>query len=415
MIDKLRLNTKLFSFGGIIGRRDYVLNLVCIWAINVFFVLPYNAWLFTKAETFSDFMNLSGLFISSPIFLKIWFILGTILVSVLTVSNAIKRLNDILGKENNVLNICVSILFVFALFSIMLPILLCILISFIATIVGFILIFKKGEITSKYPYDVTKVFNWGAFLGTWIWGLFNKSYVPLFMLLLFWTPWSFCFQLYCGLKGNEWAYKNKKWKNVQTFNKSQEKQTTFWAVFNLLIIPISYFVLVFGIIFYLFSGVASDSPEKREVAKQRMEKFENFLVDVGSSYFTNYKITENENIFYIEEDEWKFSLYSDKKEILEMAARISVHEKEKTWEIEEEERQRLKQLYANNPEELKKVQKYKRRPTKYSELPKTKIYGAKTGQLLAEYVDNGVSAKDTSFPEYVKKTINSYRFYNVAE
>ena len=415
MIDKLRLNTKLFSFGGIIGRRDYVLNLVYIWAINVFFVLPYNAWLFTKAESFTDFIDLSGLFISSPIFLKIWFVLGTIFVSVLTVSNAIKRLNDISGKENNVLNISVSILFVLALFSMMLPILLCILISFIATIVGFILISKKGEITSKYPYDVTKIFNWGAFLGTWIWGLFNKSYIPLFMLLLFPTPWSFCFQLYCGLKGNEWAFKNKKWKYVQAFNKSQEKQTMFWGIFNLLIIPIAYFIIVFSAVFYLFSGSTSEVPEKREAAKQRMEKFENFLVDIGRSYFTNYKITENENIFYIEEDEWAFSIYSDKKDMIEMAARIAALEKEKTWEIQEEERQRLKKLYANNLAELKRVPKYKRKPTKYSELPKTKIYGAKTGQLLAEYVDTGVRAKDTSFPEYVKKTINSYKFYNVAD
>ena len=72
-------------------------------------------------------------------------------------------------------------------------------------------------------------------------------------------------------------------------------------------------------------------------------------------------------------------------------------------------------MYANNPAELKKVPKYKRKPTKYSELPKTKIYGAKTGQLLAEYVDTGVRATDTSFTEYVKKTINSYKFYNVVD
>ena len=189
----------------------------------------------------------------------------------------------------------------------------------------------------------------------------------------------------------------------------------FWGIFNLLIIHIAYFIIVFSAVFYLFSGSTSEVPEKREAAKQRMEKFENFLVDIGRSYFTNYKITENENIFYIEEDEWAFSIYSDKKDMIEMAARIAALEKEKTWEIQEEERQRLKKLYANNLAELKRVPKYKRKPTKYSELPKTKIYGAKTGQLLAEYVDTGVRAKDTSFPEYVKMTINSYKFYNVAD
>lgn len=74
------------------------------------------------------------------------------------------------------------------------------------------------------PYDYKKEFNWGAYFGTWIWGLFNNSYIPLLHLLLFLTPLGWYFRLLCGLKGNECAYKNKRYDDVKLFNKSQEKQ-----------------------------------------------------------------------------------------------------------------------------------------------------------------------------------------------
>lgn len=413
MIDRLRLNTNLFGFGGIIGRRDYLLNFVYIWAINVFFVLPYNFWLYTNIESYSDLMNLGGLFLSAPILLKVWFTLGTAFISVLTVSNVIKRLNDILGKENTVLNVLVSTLFVLSLFSIMFPTLLCMLICFLGTIASFILLFRKGEITSKYPYDVTKIFNWGAFFGTWIWGLFNKSYMPLFMLILFFTPWNFCFQLYCGLKGNEWAYKNKKWKSVQQFNKAQEKQTTFWGVFSLLIIPILYFGLAFGILAYMFSNMASDSPEEREASMQKMEKL---VYDVGSSYFTTYKITENENKFYIDEDDWRYETFDGKKDILDMAARMSAIQKEKVWQKQMDEKEKLRKHYldTNNIEEYIKLTEFVPPPSRYSELPKTKIYGDKTGQLLAEYIyDEATMGPNAKIIDVIKSSMKAYKFYNV--
>ena len=67
------------------------------------------------------------------------------------------------------------------------------------------------------PYDYKKEFNWGAFFGTWIWGLFNKSYKTLWMLLLWCTPWGLLFAIYCGIKGNEWAGKNRDWDNLEKF------------------------------------------------------------------------------------------------------------------------------------------------------------------------------------------------------
>ena len=64
------------------------------------------------------------------------------------------------------------------------------LISYLVGIVFYLFfIFKKGKVTSRYPYDFTKEFNWGAFFGGWIWGLFNESFKPLiYSILLGWIP-----------------------------------------------------------------------------------------------------------------------------------------------------------------------------------------------------------------------------------
>ena len=35
----------------------------------------------------------------------------------------------------------------------------------------------------EFPQEL-KRFNWGAFFGTWIWGLVNKSYITLLQLIL---------------------------------------------------------------------------------------------------------------------------------------------------------------------------------------------------------------------------------------
>ncbi|MEI8129751.1 MAG: hypothetical protein WCG95_09080 [bacterium] len=62
--------------------------------------------------------------------------------------------------------------------------------------------------------------NWGAFFLTWIWGIGNKSYLSLWAFIPY---FNFIWGFVCGAKGNEWAWKNKKWTNVEEFNKAQKK------------------------------------------------------------------------------------------------------------------------------------------------------------------------------------------------
>lgn len=72
--------------------------------------------------------------------------------------------------------------------------------------------------------------NWGAFFLGWLWGLFNKSYWALLTLIpipFFGNAWA----IICGIKGNEWAWKNKKWESIEQFKTIQRKWVLYGVIF----------------------------------------------------------------------------------------------------------------------------------------------------------------------------------------
>ena len=71
--------------------------------------------------------------------------------------------------------------------------------------------------------DGVKRWNWGAFVFSWIWGLFNHTFIALLALIPYVTV---IVVVVLGLKGNEWAWRNKKWESVDQFHAAQRK----WAV-----------------------------------------------------------------------------------------------------------------------------------------------------------------------------------------
>jgi len=58
--------------------------------------------------------------------------------------------------------------------------------------------------------------NWGAFLLNWIWGMGNGVWIALLTFIL--GP---IMSIILGIKGNEWAWRNKKWDSVEKFRKTQ--------------------------------------------------------------------------------------------------------------------------------------------------------------------------------------------------
>ncbi len=390
MSENLDYNSKFIGFKGVIGRHDYFLNLIYLLSINLFFTIPYSIWLYSKINSFEDMLNTSKYFTESPILLKSWILIGTLFITIVMVSNIFRRLNDINGKVNNILNILYSIPFILTCFTYFMPLICQITVAILCFIMGLILLFKSGKETSQLPYDYKNEFNWGAFFGTWLWGLFNKSFIPLWDLILFFTPWSFYFKLICGLKGNEWAYKNKKWDDVIKFNKSQEKQTTIFIVLYLIVIPVILFALVVFGTFSLFNGISDMEKNNPEKFNKIMETVDNSQKMIIDSYFKSYEIGEEQNKFYVDSEDWNYKSFSDKCDMLRFAATFAASEKTK----------------AQKSKDIKDMNYY----SQYTELKITKLYSSQTNKLLGEFIWSDDNAKD--FKSILKQSFNSYHFYN---
>lgn len=65
--------------------------------------------------------------------------------------------------------------------------------------------------------------NWGAFFLNWIWGIGNNSYIAL---LMFVPGVNFVMLFVLGFKGNKWAWRNKRWQDIEHFKRVQRK----WAI-----------------------------------------------------------------------------------------------------------------------------------------------------------------------------------------
>lgn len=389
-----KLNESFLGFDGVIGRYGFFLNMVIISAICALYTMPYQIWTMSHVETMADLFNPTKCFFMAPVFLKILVLLGTIFISVATVSNIKRRLYDICGEDNSFLVFAYAAFAILTTFSFILPYWCFIVFGFINFCLFMVLLFKKGQITGNLPYDYRKEFNWGAFLGTWIWGIVNKSYKTLWIFLLGLTPISLHYSLYCGLRGNEWAYTNKKWTDVDAFNEAQKKQTTIFAILFCIIIPIIYFAIVFAIVAIIAFSVTAGSANNPQSLEDNMTKIEKTLDSFGSIYFEKREITENENKFYVAPKDWEKYSFGTKKDILDMAANLSAN-------------QRDKEFRKNHPNEHKYF-------SKTSELPRTKIYNVDNNQLLGEFVFNEklLSKEKPSAMELVKAGMNAYRFYN---
>jgi hypothetical protein len=60
--------------------------------------------------------------------------------------------------------------------------------------------------------------NWGAFLLSPIWSICNKSWIGLFSLV---PCVGTIMSIVLGLKGNEWAWQNRRWESVEQFKETQ--------------------------------------------------------------------------------------------------------------------------------------------------------------------------------------------------
>lgn len=390
MIDELRLNTKFLGTDGIIGRYDFCYNLIYLGMIALIFSLPLNLYLLANLGTLEDLLNLNKVWAEASWLLKFWTLIGGIVCSYIVCINTNRRLNDINGKISKDINLIFSTLFILNAFGVIFPCPIAMLLTTLNTIAILYLVLKKGEITGKYPYDYRKEFNWGAYFGTWLWGLWNKSYKTLWIILLGWTPWGFLYSLYIGMKGNEWAANNRDWQNLDEFKKSQETQTIVFVLYKVLLLPIIIYTIVFGIVFGIMATSIKEAASSPE-CNSKLEKLDTTFEKFSSIYFESYKITKDENKFYVLPEDWSRYSYSEKKDILDMAASLASSKRSK----------------ADKDGDYSKTK----------ELPRTKIYNVKNNELLAEYFmdESLLYSENTTTKNILKSAMKAYKFYKATK
>ena len=77
--------------------------------------------------------------------------------------------------------------------------------------------------TAVIPPEI-KGWNWGALLLTWIWGIGNRVWISLVCLIPI-VLVQLVFAIFLGAKGNEWAWRSKRWESIEHFTRVQK----IWA------------------------------------------------------------------------------------------------------------------------------------------------------------------------------------------
>lgn len=383
-------NNSLLGFEGVINRRNFIINiLTIIIIIEVIFSTPATCYIFTHPKVLSAIVSNGAL----PQNFAMWMIISGITKCALYLPSIIKRIRDITDASNKTVIFLCSVSMLVMLSSVILPNIIYVIpaIAYILRwTVFFIIIFlmcTKGRISGLKPADDLYKFNWGAFIGTWIWGLFNKSYKTLFMIPLCFTTASFPFMLICGLKGNKWAYKNKNYDNLGQFHKEQSKQTLIWCLLS----PILAFVMFIVTIFTFGIFIANYS----KTHPNYMTEIRNFAqtqqLQTAQTTFSKIELAENEYKFYINPKIWGKSSSSRKKALMNLA---DVY------------------VYSKNPDKGF-IEYYGIHP---EILLKTKIYSDFNNELLGEYfVDDKwidyIKSKDTKNNSFEAKQqiLNGYK------
>jgi hypothetical protein len=97
--------------------------------------------------------------------------------------------------------------------------------------------------SSTVPPEI-KRWNWGAFLLNFIWAIGNRTWIGLLALL----PYvGIIMTVVLGFKGNEWAWKNKRWKSIAHFKRVQKR----WSVCGVCLF-VAVIALIAGAFFIAF-------------------------------------------------------------------------------------------------------------------------------------------------------------------
>jgi hypothetical protein len=82
-------------------------------------------------------------------------------------------------------------------------------------------------------------FNWGALWLSWIWAIGNSTWIGLLALI---PCVNLVMMVVLGVKGNEWAWQNRRWNSIEEFQAQQK----VWAIVGWVLFGLSaiYYIIV---------------------------------------------------------------------------------------------------------------------------------------------------------------------------
>lgn len=108
--------------------------------------------------------------------------------------------------------------------------------------------------------------SWGAFFMSWIWAIGNRTWIGLLALV----PYlGFVIAIILGVKGREWAWQNKRWDDIEHFNRVQRR----WSIWGACLVLIPVTGIMAALLIPLYYGYGPSTPDIRlEMALERMTK-----------------------------------------------------------------------------------------------------------------------------------------------
>lgn len=110
------------------------------------------------------------------------------------------------------------------------------------------------------PSEIRGGFNWGAFLLNWIWTIGNTScgFAVLSTVLSFIPLVGLGWAIYLGIRGNELAWRSKRWGSVEHFRRTQRT----WTRVGIAVVLVSILItcvcgLLGGLAFVLDAGTTT--------------------------------------------------------------------------------------------------------------------------------------------------------------
>ena len=378
-------NKTFLGVDGVIGRRDFFVNYLIVLTIKLFIysILAYVVFFNTNIMTNLIEGNKVRLVLGMKAMLGVYF-------SSLLYPSIVRRVRDIFdfSDENKVK--MVSLFMTVLLFSQYTPAGDLFLVNFISTFTLFMLFFWQGKITGEKPQNEVIQFNWGACLGTWIWGIINKLPITFLAIPLLFTFGIFPFMLICGLKGNEWLYNKQKEVELDKFYKKQAVQ----GVTMFILSPVINLLLFMFLTTLIVNGFTSIYG-KVNFLNIVSEKTKIYQTIAARANFSNIEKVGNEYKFYMDPRVWEGLPYRFKKTVFTAALGYVQNQEYPDKNIVE-----IKEL--EQIEDMKKI----------------KIYSSYNNELLAKFEINldeySILQKEEKSFENMKKMMeminNGYEF-----